>query len=63
MPTDSFIGGPDGIDNPAIDGFFFDDNYRSRTGASEEDAHNVQDCGLSPADTEAIEQGWKVRWG
>ena len=58
--TESFIGGPDGLDNPAIDGFFFDDNYNSRTGASEEDGHNIEDCGLSPDEALAVEGGWKV---
>jgi len=53
------VGGPTGIDNPAIDGFYFDDNYGSSTGASEEDSHNIQDCGLSEAEAAAVAEGWK----
>jgi len=56
---DTFVGGPHGIDNPAIDGFFFDDNYGGG-GASEEDPHNVEDCGLSESEKQAVADGWKV---
>eukprot|EP01047_Picozoa_sp_COSAG01_P062814 COSAG01_NODE_8051_length_2940_cov_1.546287_3_plen_256_part_00 len=41
-------------------GFFFDDNYGSRTGASEEDPYNIEDCGLSPSEAEAVSQGWRA---
>lgn len=57
---EQFVGGEHGIDNPNIDGFFFDDNYGGRTGASEEDPNNVQDCGLSPSDAAAVSNGWKA---
>ena len=53
---DTFVGGPHGIDNPAIDGFFFDDNYGGG-GASEEDPHNVEDCGLSESEKTAVAEG------
>lgn len=56
---DEFVGGPHGIDNPAIDGFFFDDNFGSH-GTSEEDPNNVEDCGLTPAEAEAVATGWRA---
>lgn len=54
---DDFISGPDGIDSPAIDGFFFDDNW-GRTGASEMDLHNIEDAGLTPADVADMHAAW-----
>ena len=56
---DEFVGGPHGIGSPAIDGFFFDDNFGSH-GASEEDPNNVEDCGLTPAEAEAVAAGWRA---
>ena len=59
--VDEFVGdNTTGIGSPSIDGFFFDDNYGSRTGASEEDTHNIEDCGLSPAEAQAVADGWKA---
>ena len=37
----------------------FDDNYGGG-GASEEDPHNVEDCGLSESEKQAVADGWKV---
>ena len=36
-----------------------DDNYGG-SGASEEDPYNVEDCGLSQEDKEAVSRGWQV---
>lgn len=54
---DEFVSGPDGIDSPDIDGFYFDDGYYS-TGATEEDPYNVEDCGLSREEVQAVSDGW-----
>lgn len=40
-------------------GFFFDDNYGSRSGASEEDPYNIEDCGLTPTEAAAVSKGWQ----
>jgi hypothetical protein len=45
--------------SPCASGFFFDDNYGSRGGASEEDPHNIEDCGLTPTEAAAVSKGWR----
>ena len=64
------IGGPLGLDHPAISGFFIDDfwcsNLINGTGAcgdpvqgpTEVDAHNQADMALSDADVAALTRGW-----
>jgi hypothetical protein len=42
-----------------VSGFFFDDNYGSRSGASEEDPYNIEDCGLTPTEAAAVSKGWQ----
>lgn len=53
-----YVGGPNGVDNPAIDGLFIDDDW-STNGPSEEDKNAVADMGLSANEVEDIIQGWQ----
>jgi len=64
------IGGPNGMGNPAIDGYFVDDfwcaNIINGTGSctdpvqgpTEVDAHNQADMGLTDQDVADITRGW-----
>jgi len=50
-------GDANGLANPNLDGFFLDDKW-SRTGPTESPAGLFQDAGLTPADVDAIHQGY-----
>lgn len=54
-----YIGGPTGVDNPAIHGLFIDDGW---TGGhpSEEDTHAVTDMGLSTVEVAKQVAGWRA---
>ena len=61
------IGGPNGVDNPAISGINVDDywNWNGHpqggypNGPSEVDPHAMADTGLAPADMEAMHKEWQ----
>ena len=53
-----------GLLNPAIDGFFIDDNWSSKLmgdgadGTGDLNGSDVSDCGLSPTDMKDMKQSW-----
>ena len=64
--VDEVIGGPTGVDSPAVAGVNIDDYWAfegqpgaGANGPSEEDSHAVQDCGLSSSDVHAMHDGWQ----
>ena len=53
-----------GLKNPAIDGFFIDDNWSSKLmgdradGTGDLNGSDVSDCGLSPSDMKDMKTSW-----
>eukprot|EP00947_MAST-08B_sp_MAST-8B-sp1_P003127 g3127.t1 len=54
-----YVGGPTGVDHPAISGMFFDDAWGPR-GPTEERPSSIADMGLSTEDVAEIIAGWKL---
>jgi hypothetical protein len=54
-----YIGGPKGVDNPAIEGLFIDDGWAGGY-PTEEDTHAVVDMGLSKAEIAKVVAGWRA---
>ena len=64
--VDEVIGGPTGVDNPAVSGVNIDDYWgwhghpgAGADGPSEEDSFAVQDCGLSSSDVRDMHDAWQ----
>ena len=54
--VETYIGGPEGIGSPSIDGIFIDDSWGS--GPSEVDPGCVHDTGLSLPDVADMRASW-----
>ena len=63
---EEYIGGPTGVDHPAIDGIFFDDGWQGPRGPTEighgpqGGARALVDMGLSAADAAEITEAWSA---
>ena len=56
--VNEFIGGENGLGNPAVAGFYLDDNW-SNDSPTEMDPLLTQDCGLSKEEAAKVQQGWQ----